>query len=134
MNVEINIWAVLVAAASNMVIGTLWYGPLFGKPWLKWSGISEMKMTAVNLIILFVGAFLMAYVLDHALIFGNAYMKTGGVSGGLMVAFWNWLGFIAVVTVGTVLWEKKPWALWLLNNGYWLVSLMVMGVILSVWK
>jgi len=30
-----------------------------------------------------------------------------GVSGGLMSVFWNWLGFIATVTLGAVLWEGK---------------------------
>ena len=32
--------AILAAVASNTVLGMLWYGPLFGKPWMK-----LMKMT-----------------------------------------------------------------------------------------
>lgn len=41
--------------------------------------------------------------------------------------------FIAPVTLGVVLWEGKPWKLWVLNNGYQLLSLLVMGVILAIW-
>lgn len=51
-----------------------------------------------------------------------------------MVGFWNWLGFVAPVTLGGVLWEGKPWKLWGLNNGYQLLSLLVMGVILALWR
>jgi hypothetical protein len=72
-------------------------------------------------------------VLDHSLTFGNAYLKTGGISGALMGAFFLWLGFIATVTLCTKLYEKKPWGLWLLDNAFWLISLMVMAIILTVW-
>jgi hypothetical protein len=57
-----------------------------------------------------------------------------GMPAGLMCGFWNWLGFIAPVTLGTVLWEGKPWKLWALTNGYYLFSLLIMGVILAFWK
>jgi hypothetical protein len=55
----------------------------------------------------------------------------GGISGGLMTGFHCWLGFIAPVTLMTKLYEKKPWGLWVLDNAFWLISLLVMGMILS---
>ena len=30
----INYWAVLVSAIASMAIGSLWYGPLFGKQFM----------------------------------------------------------------------------------------------------
>jgi hypothetical protein len=33
----------------------------------------------------------------------------------------------------TKLYERKPWGLWLLDNGFWLLALLVMAVILSAW-
>jgi hypothetical protein len=92
-----------------------------------------MKPQPVNIILVLAGCFVMAYVLDHSLVFGNAYLKTGGVSGGLMGAFFLWLGFVATVTLCTKIYEKKPWGLWLLDNAFWLISMMVMATILSVW-
>ena len=44
-----------------------------------------------------------------------------------------WLGFIAPVTLGSVLWEMKSWKLWILNNAYYLVVLVVMGLIFTLW-
>ena len=134
MEVPIRYPAVLVAALASYLLGAIWYGPIFGNAWKKLTGIPEMKPTPSAMILGFAGSFLMSFVLAHALVFAGAYMAAGGTSAGLMCGFWNWLGFIAPVTLGVVIYEKKSWKLWLLNNSYWLISLLVMGVILSVWK
>jgi hypothetical protein len=137
----INYWAVIVAAAASFVLGGLWYGPLFGKQWMLWSGVSMDKLNdgkkggmAKSYILMFVGSLITAYVLGHIVLFGNAYLAAAGISAGIMAGFWVWLGFAAPITLSSVLWEMKPWKLWLLNNGYYIVSLMIMGVILSVWQ
>jgi hypothetical protein len=145
VDVPINYIAVIVAAVVNMILGFLWFGPLFGKKWMALMGITQQQMdemktssSAKNKMmmsygIVFVGALVMAFVLAHSLIFAKAYLQVSGVSAGLMAGFWSWLGFIAPVTLGSVLWEKKPWMLWVLNNAYWLIGLLLMGLILSYW-
>ena len=134
MDIHINYLAVILAAAANYIIGAIWYSALFGKQWKALSGISEMKPTAPAIFLGIVGALLMSYVLDHAIIYASGYMKVSGIGAGIMCGFFNWLGFIAPVTLGTVLYEKKSWNFWILNSSYWLISLLVMGVILSLWK
>ena len=137
--VPINYLAVLVAAVLNMVLGGIWYGPLFGKQWVLLSGMSQQQMDlgktkmTRSYSLMFVGSLLMSYTLAHAIVFAGSYLNMSGVSAGLMGGFWNWLGFVAPVTVGVVLWENKPWKLWFITSGYYLVALMVMGVILAVW-
>lgn len=135
--VPVNYLAVFVAAILSMVIGGLWYGPLFGKPWMKMMGIQPMKMTGSAMAkmygLQFVASLVMSFVLAHSLIFASTYLKVTGVPAGLQVGFWNWAGFIAPVTLGSVLWEKKSWKLWLLNNGNYLLTLLAMGVLLALW-
>lgn len=138
--VPINYLAVLVAAVSNMFLGFLWYGPLFGKQWIKLMNFDKKKMEQAKkkgmgktYVLAFVGALVMAYVLSHALIFASAYLAVTGFSAGLMAGFWNWLGFVVPVMLGMVLWDGKPWKLYFINIGYYLVSLSVMGMILAVW-
>ena len=139
--VPINYLAIVGAAIASMVIGGLWYGPLFGKTWFKLSGMSDAQVNAAkqkgmgkSYAIMFVGSLVMSYVLAHALFFASAYLGVHGVSAGFMSGFWNWAGFIAPVTLGVVLWEGKPWKLWFLTSGYYLVSLSVMAIILAVWS
>ena len=146
MEVPINYLAVIVSTIASMALGFVWYGPLFGKQWaglMGWTKESMMDMNAhlkdrglsMNKIyaIQAVGSLIMAFVLSHALVFASTYLHESGVSAGLQTGFWNWLGFVAPVTIGVVLWEGKPWKLWFLLSGYWLVNLLVMGVILALW-
>ena len=139
--VPINYGAVLGAAIASMVIGGLWYGPFFGKTWMALSGMTTDKINAAkqkgmgkSYGIMFVGSLVMSYVLAHALFFASAYLGVHGVLAGLMSGVWNWAGFIAPVTLGVVLWEGKSWKLWFVTSGYYLVSLLVMGVIVAVWR
>ena len=139
---EINIHypVLLLAVVSCFVLGFLWHGPLFGKVWIRLSGLTDEQLKAARakgmakpMILNFMGNLLMAYVLYHALIFASSYMKMTGPAAGVMSGFWNWLGFIVPVTLGQVLWEGKSWKLWCFNITYQLASLLLMGVILAEW-
>ena len=135
--VPVNYLAVVLGAVGAVVLGMLWYGPLFGKPWMRMMGLTKesmqsMKMkpmTAMSLMAL--ASLVMAYVLSHITTFAMNYLGTSGVSAGLSSGFWTWLGFIVPVTLGVVLWEGKPWKLFFLNAGYYLVSLLLMGAIIA---
>jgi hypothetical protein len=141
MSVPVNYWAILVAAIVNIVLGFLWYGPFFGKSWQAMMGFTQESMAAQkakgmmtsSMVIMMIGSLLMAYVLAHSLIFAATYTKTTGIAAGLMVAVWTWLGFIAPVSIGTVIWEGKPWKLWIINAVYYIVGLALMGIILALW-
>ncbi|MBI4117555.1 MAG: DUF1761 domain-containing protein [Parcubacteria group bacterium] len=138
--VIINYWAILLCGITSIILGSLWYGPLFGKPWSKMMGykidppeaMKEMQKKAMpGYLGSFVGALFMASVLTYSLVFASTYLRISGISAGLQTGFWNWLGFIVPVTVGSVFWEARPWKLWFINAGYWLVLLLVMGMILA---
>jgi hypothetical protein len=135
MSPSINYAAVIAAAFAQMVLGFLWYGPVFGKVWASLVGIdmASMKPKPAAMAAMVLSALVMSFVLAHALIFASAYLHASGLSAGLSAGFWNWLGFIAPVTLGPVLWEGKPIRLWYINAGYYLVSLLVMGAILALW-
>lgn len=133
MEVHVNFLAVGAATVASYILGFVWYGVIFSKTWMRLTGITEMKPKPLNLILVVVSMFVMAYVLNHSIIFGDAYLKTGGIHGALMGAFFLWLGFVATTTLIIKLYESKPWGLWLLDNAFWLISISVMAVILSVW-
>lgn len=139
--VTINYLAVLVAAIASMVVGSLWYGPLFSKPWMRLSGLTREHMEKAKAkgmgklyALAFVGSLLMAYILSHFIEFASAYMGVEGVSVGLSTGFWTWLGFVVPITMGVVLWEGKSWKLWFINSFYYLANLFIMGAIIAGWK
>ncbi len=133
MDIHINYLAVFVAAVANYLIATVWYAVLFGRMWQKFTGITDMKPRPMNVVLVFLGSLVMSFILFHSIVFGNAFLNMGGISGGIMGGFFGWLGYIVPVTLSSKLYERKPWGLWLLDAGFWLISLLVMGMILSAW-
>jgi hypothetical protein len=133
---EVNLWAVLVAALVSVVLGGLWYSPmLFGKAWVKLQGwsdsqVKQMKNGAGKSYLLgVVTALVSAYVLSLII-----NMKEGAtLNDGLTISLGVWLGFVATVQLGSVLWEGKKFQLFLLNTAYSLVSFLAMGAIISKW-
>ncbi|MEK7084115.1 MAG: DUF1761 domain-containing protein [Patescibacteria group bacterium] len=135
--IELNYLAILVSAAATIALGMLWYSALFGKQWIALMGWTEEQMKQAkqksmgkSYALMMATALVKAYVLAMIVGFsGSATLATG-----LLTGFWVWLGFVATVSMGSVLWEGKSWKLYVLNNGYDLVSLLVMGGVLAVWR
>ena len=133
--VSINYLAVLVAAIASMIIGFLWYGPLFGNKWKKLVGFTDknmksMKMTpAQSMIVGFITTLVMSYILAHFV----DYVQAKTLVDGAVLGLWIWLGFFATTQLGMVLWENKPFKLYLINTLHYLVTLAVMSAILAVW-
>ena len=126
--------AIIIAAVAQFVIGWIWYGPLFGKTWMSMMGMSQQSMSregmGKTMILTFVGSLVTAAVLS--MLVGSMGAKT--LNAGIAAGFWAWLGFVATVTLGGVLFAKMSWNLYILNNAYYLVSLAVMGAILAKWS
>jgi hypothetical protein len=122
---HVNWLAVVIAAVVNIAIGYVWYYPaVLGKRWEAAAGRSMAQPTPMMYGLLLVASLLFAYVLG--LLFGGIGLVNGAVWGALI-----WVGFLAASTVGTVIWEGRNWTYWGINNGYWLVTLIVMGAIIG---
>ena len=141
MSVPINYWAVLVAAVVNMVLGSLWFGPVFGKKWAASAGMkmpsqmtaAEKKAMNFSYFMMFVGSLLMALILARAIFLSSAYLLAGGAAVGMWTGLIAWIGFVAPVTWGVVLWDKKTWTYWAYTYLYYLLGFVVMGAILGAW-
>ncbi len=132
----VNYLAVFVAAIAHMVVGTLWYGPLFGKQWMKLTGFTDkdiQKLKKEGMVktmgLTFVSGIVTAYVLAYTI----AYAQIQSAGLAMQVAFWLWLGFTAAVQLPNYLYECKPMKLYAISAGYTLVYLLVMAAILAVW-
>ena len=136
--VDINYLAVLVATVVAFALGALWYSPvLFGKSWLAAIGKTEeeikaeMENQSMPLIygLTFVAWLVTAFVLAHFV----DYMVATSLMDGLETGFWTWLGFAVTYEVIHGLFEARPPRLLMINSGYHLVSLLIMGGVLAAW-
>ena len=131
--IQVNLVPVAIAGVSAMVTGSLWYGPLFGNSWMKIVGIKKEDVNKKEMPklygIMFLGALIEAYILSIFIHYAGAYSLINGVKTGV----WAWLGFVATVMIGNYMFSKKPFKLYLIDAGYALVNLAVMGAILGTW-
>jgi hypothetical protein len=131
---HLNPLAALVSAFILWILGAAWYSPvLFAKPWMTALGITpdptKKKGLATAMIASFVGDFILAFVLDHLILWSNAQRAQGGAFVGFLV----WLGFFAAPGFPQGLYERRPFKLFAINNGYWFVGLVGIGILLAVW-
>lgn len=131
-----NYLAILIAAIAGTVIGALWYGPVFGKLWIRLSGFTKKDMEKAkkqgmgkSYTLAFLGTLIMAGVLECLLAEVGATTPLRGATWG----FYAWLGFIVTTLLNSVLWEGRPWKIYWLNIGHYLVVLLAMGLILGAW-
>ncbi|HEX2090757.1 MAG TPA: DUF1761 domain-containing protein [Longimicrobiaceae bacterium] len=128
----INWLAVVVASVSTFVLGALWYGPLFGKTWMRASGMSEEQMAQGGAGMIFGLSFvlqLVAAVVLAMFIGANSTIGFGLFAGGSVGLFW-----VAAALGVVYLFERRPLAHWAVNAGYHVVSFLVMGAILGAWS
>jgi hypothetical protein len=159
---EFNILAILVAAISALVVGFVWYNPkVFGNAWMQAADITEEKIKsgkmgkifALALLFAFFLAFSMQVLVIHQM---GAWSMIGGEKTAETLpsfqAFMDDYGtafrtfkhgalhgvlagiFIALPIIGTnALFERKSAKYILINSGYWIVTLAIMGGIICGW-
>jgi hypothetical protein len=129
----VNILAVIVAAVVGFGIGWAWYSEfLFGKAWRREMGIeggASMEGMGKTMTLGFLSVLVMAYVLANIM----SVVVIATVSDALILASWLWLGFVATIMLGSVLWEKKSWKLYGINAAHHFVVILVMAAILVYW-
>ena len=122
--------AVLVATVAAFVSGATYYAVLGGK-------LAEVSAAAAagaepppwKLAAELLRCLILAAVVAGLASRGEIDRWTGGLVLGLVL----WVGFPFVLWTGAMLHEDAPWRLAAIHGGDWLVKLLLVAVIVSVW-
>lgn len=128
----LNLFAVLVAAASAFMLGGLWYSKLlFLNPWFKASGVTEEKMKEGHPAKVFGISFLCSLIaaLVFAVILGPKPPLDFAIGRGLMVGG----GFVAACFGINYQFANKPTLLWLIDGGYHVGQFLLYALVLGLW-
>ncbi len=142
---DINWIALIVASLIPLVTGFIWYNPkVFGTVWMKETGMTEEKAKGMNpgktygLAVVF--AFLIAFMMWPQVMLGGAPGEAHGAEGGFMTfkhgAFHGamvGLFFVLPVFATNALFEMKSAKYVMINAGYWIVTMALMGGIINAW-
>ena len=128
-----NYAAIVVAAIAYWLLGAVWYGVLFSKPWMALEHVTEEQAKTAGFlpyIVSFVLNLLIAYMLSQIIRWRNAYTAGRGAAISAIL----WIGFVGPITFTTYMYEMRPKELFAINQFYPLAGLMLMGAILGAWK
>lgn len=158
-----NFYAILVAAASTLVVGAAWYSPmLFANAWMKENGLTEEQLKKGNMLKIFGLTFIFSIMIAMIMltITIHQYGALGMIGGpqfieaakpsyaafmadygaefrtfkhGALHGFMSGLFFALPVIAINGLFEHKSWKYIFIHAGYWIVSLTIMGAIVCGW-
>lgn len=138
---EINWLAVAVAVIVSFIIGSAYYGVAVREVWQRSMGftgerapgtVEAIRGSVINI----VGTIFMAYVLARLI---ADWRPAGGetqsaILTGIIIGLLAWIGFVVPTLATGVAYERKSWTVFGINAFFQLVSLLVMGLILALWR
>ena len=135
-SVFINLLPIVAAGIAGTAINTIWYTPkVFGNAIARLKPkVSSGNPKGINrFYLLVVSNLIIAYVLAQFIGFATTGMNlTGTITDGALVGAWAWIGFIATTSILEISYDKIGLEGWTIKSGQYLVSMIVMGVILTI--
>jgi hypothetical protein len=128
---DVNYLAIVVATVAVFVLSSVWYS-VFAKQLAElhpaYAGTRRMPVWKV--VVELLRSFVVAMVLAGV----TARLGVSDWTGALLLGFVMWIGFPVVLWTGAAMWENVPAKLAAIHAGDWLLKLLVISVIVSVWR
>ncbi len=132
--------AVGLGVLTSIVLGSIWFGPLFGKKWMTLMGMNpndtakieegKRQMWKMYVIQMIASAMTVATLSIVVLHFDN--FTVGETIGTSLLI---WIGFVIPSEIGSVLWSGKTFKqmreIFLLNAGYGFILFILLGLIVA---
>ncbi|HSW85077.1 MAG TPA: DUF1761 domain-containing protein [Candidatus Saccharimonadales bacterium] len=135
MSVDVNLWAVLLAGISSMVIGMIYYADsLFGTEWKKLAKIDEkrfQKEMSKVMPVVFLAALLTAYTIAFMTFLYHRFFGDSWLAAGVATSLILWLGIAGTTTYVHNSLDQRPYRLTVISLGNRLLSLLAMGLIIG---
>lgn len=129
---DINYLAVLLGAVAFWLIGAIWYGPLFSKPWKAAIGMTaELEAEARakgggHIAKIMAASFVLELVVVWVL--GHMLARTGPAPHVVMMMAVGLGAAVMAPAIGiNYLYQGRPLKLWLIDAGYFVVGMAAAG-------
>lgn len=141
MTPDVNILFIALAALVPMVLGAIFYGPLFGKQWMKSLGYTEETLPEpIKMPIVYVVSILTSFVLAYGLKMMIEFSHKGLNDAGELAFLadhnfghgaYHGLFFGAMlampVLISCLLFQRNTASNLIMNVVYWLIAMSLMG-------
>jgi hypothetical protein len=129
----INYLAVFAAAVAGFIVGMVWYG-ILGEKWMAALGKSkdellpDGKPPVAAMATSFVCELVMAWILAGLI----GHIGAATIRGGIISAFFIWLGFVATTQLVNHRYGRYSLSLTIIDAGHWLAVLVAMGIVIGL--
>ena len=134
LSLAVKWWALLIGVVVHFITGMLWYGPFFGKLWMKLIGTTEQEIResggmgpalyGASILTSLVSTYIMAVMLN--------WVNAQSIAAAMLLALLIWLGFSAAPVLNSGFFERRPIKLFCINSFHHLTNLLIISVILQV--
>ncbi|MDO8106860.1 DUF1761 domain-containing protein [Isoptericola sp. b441] len=132
----INFWAVLLATASTMVVGSLWYTPrVFGEYWMTQAKVDRDTAASRGVLPILVTvavSFVTAMVLAGAITIAFEFYQGTFLVDALVTGVVLWAGFTAARMITHDAFEARPAGLTTVNVAHELITVLVMSLVIGL--
>ncbi len=129
----------LIGAALVTVLGSIWYGPLFSKSYMRAMGIVapvNMDTARKDMMIRMVIDFLMTFVMLFGFLTLMNLAFAGTYSAALVFAALFWFFIVMPQKASTAIWSGRgkgdSWTIFWLGAGYSIISFLIVAP-LFIW-
>jgi hypothetical protein len=130
-----NYLANIAGGIACFLFEAVWYS-IFLDTWLSGTGRSRQWLLSSGMqpAYQYTTALVMAIVMATAISCVTQLTGKQTALHGMKVAVLLWAGFVLTTWSTEYIFEVRPVSLWLVNAGFWLIGMMLMGAIVGAWK
>ena len=137
---EINHLVVAGCAVLAMILGSVWFGPIFGKTWMRLNGVDSTDETAVKDMQKGLGLIMVTQFVLVLFQVWVLYLYLLGAADEMSMtsnALWIWAAFVVPTLAAAGLWgpeaAKPARTRFMIQAGYNLVLFVAFAMIIQTW-
>ncbi|MGB7419864.1 MAG: DUF1761 domain-containing protein [Erythrobacter sp.] len=119
-------WPVLAGTAAFFLVGALWYGVLFGKPWQRAARLSDETAKSGNMAVIFALTF--AFEMLIAMVLWHLVARTSPAPHVVMMMAIGFAVGVMIPAIGiNYLHQRRSGLLFAIDAGHFVVGMAAMG-------
>lgn len=131
---DLNFLAIAVSAVTYFGLGSVWFGPLFGKQWLKLVGLTVTEEDKKNALFMFTKTFLLDFFITFSTALILLWTQSETILDALRVSAVLGLGFVIAPFLGNYMYAKRSMTLFSIESFYHVVCITIISIILTMWR
>ena len=131
---DLNYLAITVSSVFYFGLGSVWFGPLFGKLWLGLVGLSLTEEDKKNAPFMFAKTFLLDFIITFSTALIILLTKSETIIDALKIASIVGLGFVIAPFLGNYMYAKRSIKLFLIEGLYHVICIIIVSIILTMWR